>query len=74
MPAVEPGFDLLRLSDDRSQSCAEVGRIARLLLTEIESKVADLGAAPPRAQAAYRPMRARTIDECRIIEALGPVA
>jgi DNA-binding transcriptional MerR regulator len=36
--------ELLRLSDDRSQSCAEVDRIARLHLIEVERKLADLAA------------------------------
>jgi hypothetical protein len=36
--------ELLRLSDDRSQSCAEVNRIAPSIFTEIERKEADLEA------------------------------
>ena len=35
---------LLRLADDRSQPCTEVDRIARLHLTEVERKLADLAA------------------------------
>src|SRR5262249_51257449 len=36
--------ELLRLSDDRDRSCAEVDRIARAHLTEVERKLADLAA------------------------------
>jgi DNA-binding transcriptional MerR regulator len=36
--------ELLRLSDDRSQSCAEVDRIAQVHPAEVERKLSDLQA------------------------------
>ena len=36
--------ELLRLSDDRDRSCADVDRIARVHLMEVERKLADLSA------------------------------
>jgi Cu(I)-responsive transcriptional regulator len=66
--------DLLRLSDDRDQSCAEVDRIARLHLTEIEHKVADLEALRHELRQLIDQCGHGTIGDCRIIEALAPVA
>ena len=72
--SIEEVRELLRLSDDRSQSCAEVDRIARLHLTEIERKVADLGALRRELKQLIDQCGHGTIDECRIIEALAPIA
>jgi Cu(I)-responsive transcriptional regulator len=66
--------ELLRLSDDRSQSCAEVDRIARLHLAEIERKVADLEALRHELRQLIGQCGHGTIGDCRIIEALAPVA
>jgi DNA-binding transcriptional MerR regulator len=66
--------ELLRLSDDRGQSCAEVDRIARLHLTEIERKVADLEALRHELRQLIDQCGHGTIGDCRIIEALAPVA
>src|ERR1700722_12802643 len=49
--------ELLRLSDDRTQSCAEVDRIARLHLDEVERKLADL--------TALRVELRQLIDQCQ---------
>ena len=65
---------LLRLSDDRSQSCAEVDRIARLHLGEVERKIADLTALGGELRQVIGQCRQGTIAECRIIEALGPAS
>jgi hypothetical protein len=54
--------------------CAEVDRIARLHLTEIERKLADLGAHRRELKQLIDQCGHATIDECRIIEALAPVA
>lgn len=64
--------DLLRVSDDRGQSCAEVDRIARLHLTEIERKVADLGALRHKLRQLIDQCGHGTISDCRTIEALAP--
>jgi len=65
--------ELLRLSDDRSQSCADVDRIARVHLIEVERKLADLAALGAELRQLVDQCRHGTIAECRIIEALAPV-
>ena len=64
--------ELLRLSDDRSQPCAEVDRIARLHLTEVERKLADLAALRAELEQLIGQCQHGTVAECRIIEALAP--
>src|ERR671938_168383 len=64
---------LLQLSDDRSQSCAEVYRIARLHLTEVERKLADLAALRTELRQLIDQCQHGTIANCRIIEALAPI-
>ncbi len=66
--------ELLRLSDDRGQSCADVDRIARLHLIEVERKLADLRALRAELRQLLEHCQHGTIAECRIIEALAPVA
>jgi Cu(I)-responsive transcriptional regulator len=66
--------ELLRLSDDREQSCADVDRIARLHLTEVERKLSDLKALRAELRQMVNQCQHGTIAECRIIEALAPVA
>ena len=65
---------LLRLADDRSQSCAEVDRIARGHLIEVERKLADLAALRAELRQLVDQCKHGTIAECRIIEALAPGA
>jgi len=65
--------ELLRLSDDREQSCADVDRIARLHLTEVERKLSDLKALRAELRQMVDQCQHGTIAECRIIEALAPV-
>jgi Cu(I)-responsive transcriptional regulator len=65
---------LLRLSDDRDQSCAQVDSIARTHLADIERKIADLEALRGELNGLIRQCRHGTIDECRILEALAPRA
>lgn len=65
---------LLRLSDDRDQSCAEVDRIARLHLSEVERKLADLTALGAKLRQMIDQCQHDTVAECRIIEALAPAA
>ncbi|PZR93600.1 MAG: MerR family transcriptional regulator [Hyphomicrobiales bacterium] len=65
--------DLLRMSSQEDQPCAEVNRISGEHLTEIERKVADL----TRLADELRRINARcqgsgTVADCRIIEALSP--
>lgn len=65
--------ELLRLSDDQGQSCADVDRIARIHLIEVERKVADLTALGSKLRQLIDKCQHGTIAECRIIEALAPV-
>jgi DNA-binding transcriptional MerR regulator len=64
--------ELLRFSDDRDQPCAEVDRIARLHLAEIERKVTDLEALGAELRQVIVQCGHGTIAECRILEALSP--
>jgi Cu(I)-responsive transcriptional regulator len=65
--------ELLRLSDDRSQPCAEVDRIARLHLAEVERKLADLAALRTELEQLISRCQHGTVAECQIIGALAPV-
>lgn len=64
--------ELLRLSDDRDQSCAEVDRIARHHLIEVERKLSDLKALRAELRQMVDHCQHGTIAACRIIEALAP--
>jgi Cu(I)-responsive transcriptional regulator len=66
--------ELLRLSDDRDRSCADVDRIARVHLMEVERKLADLSALRVELRQLIEQCQHGTIAECRIIEALAPCA
>lgn len=63
---------LLKLSDDRSQDCANVDRIAREHLGEVERKLADLEALRRELNALIDSCDGGSVAQCRIIEALGP--
>ena len=63
---------LLDLADDRTQSCAEVDRIANLHLKEVDRKIADLVSLGGELRGLIDKCRHGTIAECRILEALGP--
>lgn len=65
--------DLLRMSSQEDQPCAEVNRISAEHLTEIEGKIADL----TRLADELRRINGRCqgsglIANCRIVEALSP--
>jgi len=66
--------DLLRLSDDRERPCAEVDHIARAHLAEVERKLADLTSLRAELRQLIDQCRHGTVADCRIIEALAPVA
>lgn len=65
---------LLGLSDDRSCDCAGIDRIANQHLREVDRKIADLRALRRELKAVIDSCDGGTVAECRIIEALGPVA
>lgn len=62
---------LLRLSDHREQSCAEVDRIATSQLAEVDRKISDLTALRNELSDLIGQCRHGTIAECRIIEGLA---
>ncbi len=64
---------LLKLSDDRDQSCAEVDGIARAHLAEVDRKITDLTALRQELNGIIGQCGNGTVAECRIIEALSPV-
>jgi Cu(I)-responsive transcriptional regulator len=64
--------ELLRLSDDRDQSCADVDMITRAHLAEVERKLADLAALGAELRQLIDQCQRGTVAECRIIEALAP--
>lgn len=66
--------ELLRLSDDRERPCAEVDHIARAHLAEVERKLADLAALRVELRQVIDQCQRGTVAQCRIIEALAPVA
>jgi Cu(I)-responsive transcriptional regulator len=63
---------LLSLSDDRGKSCAEVDEIARAHLETVEQKIADLTALKRELSSIISQCDQGTIEDCRILEALGP--
>ncbi|MCQ4633442.1 helix-turn-helix domain-containing protein [Shinella sp. CPCC 100929] len=64
--------ELLRLSDDRSQSCAAVDDIAKLHRTEVERKISDLLSLKTELDRIIDTCRCGTVADCRIIESLSP--
>lgn len=65
---------LLRLADDRSAPCGEVDAIASAHVAEIDRKLADLQALRGELVRRLEICSGSTIADCRIIEALAPVA
>jgi Cu(I)-responsive transcriptional regulator len=64
--------ELLTLSDDKAQSCEAVDGIARVHLTEIDRKVADLKALRSELSRVLNSCSHGTVADCKIIETLGP--
>lgn len=64
--------ELLTLSDDKAQSCEAVDTIARVHLTEIDRKVADLSALREELDRVIGSCRHGTVADCKIIESLAP--
>jgi Cu(I)-responsive transcriptional regulator len=70
--SLEQVRELLRLADDRDQSCEAVDRVACEHLEEVERKIADLQALRRELQDLIGQCRHGTVAECRILEALAP--
>ena len=67
--------DLLALSSQQNQECAEVDRITAQHLTEIEQKIADLTRLADELRRISKCCQGKgLIADCRIIEALSPDA
>lgn len=64
--------ELLALADDKSRPCSAVDEIAMRHLEEIDAKIADLGKMRMELSRMLSTCQQGTIDDCRIIETLGP--
>lgn len=64
--------DLLALADDRDQPCEAVDALARIHLSQIERKIADLSALRAELDRVIGSCSRGTVGDCRIIETLGP--
>lgn len=63
---------LLRLSDDRDQSCKAVDEIANEHRAEVERKIRDLQALKAELDNIIDQCSCVTVADCRIIESLSP--
>ncbi|WP_269208710.1 MerR family DNA-binding protein [Acetobacter aceti] len=63
---------LLSLTDQGTQDCKTVDRIARDHMAEIERKIADLIALRHELSTMIESCCGGSISDCRIIEALSP--
>lgn len=66
--------ELLRLSSQKNEDCAEVDRITAQHLTEIEQKISDLKRLAKELRRLNSCCQGGIIADCRIIEALSPEA
>ena len=66
--------ELLTLADDTNQPCEAVDRIARIHLSQIDRKIADLSALRTELDRVISSCRHGTVGNCKIIETLGPRA
>jgi Cu(I)-responsive transcriptional regulator len=66
--------ELLDLADDGSRDCAAVDEIARRHLADVESKLADLARLRERLSRLVSSCAGGAVDDCRILEALGPAS
>jgi Cu(I)-responsive transcriptional regulator len=64
--------DLLRLSDDRKRSCAEIDELARAHLADVDSKLVDLVELRRVLHQLIDQCQHGTVADCRIIQALAP--
>lgn len=72
--AIDEVRQLLDLSEDAARPCAAVDAMARTQLDAVDRKIADLKALRRELSGLLDQCRSDTIADCRIIEALGPVA
>jgi len=72
--SIEKIRTLLHLADQKEQSCETVDAIAREHLADVERKLADLTALRRELGSLIGQCHRGTIAECRILEALAPMA
>jgi Cu(I)-responsive transcriptional regulator len=72
--SLDAGRDLLRLSDDRKRSCADIDKLACVHLAEVENKLVDLVELSRVLRQLIDQCQRGTVAECRIIQALAPHA
>lgn len=63
--------ELLKFVDKPDQSCAQVDRVARDVLADVEAKVARLEALRAELQRMLRQCRHGRVSDCRIIQVLA---
>ena len=63
---------LIELTEDRGRSCSEVDALARRNLDDVEAKISDLVALRHELSNLIEQCGRGTVDDCRILEALGP--
>jgi Cu(I)-responsive transcriptional regulator len=66
--------DLLRLSDDRKRSCAEIDELARAHLADVDNKLVDMVELRRVLHQLIDQCQHGTVADCRIIQALAPRA
>lgn len=64
--------ELLDLAGDGSRDCAAVDEIAGRHLAEVKRKLEDLGRLSDRLSRLIASCAGGSVDDCRILEALGP--
>jgi DNA-binding transcriptional MerR regulator len=76
--AREPGFGveqvrtLVALAEDKSRDCAEVDRLSRSHLEEVERRIADLQRLRRALRKIIGDCRSGSVAECRILHVLQP--
>lgn len=70
--AIKQIRELLGLADQKMRSCKAVDEIARAHLADVDRKLADLASLRGELEIIIRQCDCGTINDCRIIEALGP--
>ena len=63
--------ELLSLSDHDDEPCEDVDNLVRRQLSEVDSKIADLGALRDELEHMLKSCRADRIGECLIVESLA---
>jgi DNA-binding transcriptional MerR regulator len=68
---LEPVRELLRLVDEKGQSCARVDGVAQDVLSDVEAKIARLEALRAELKRMLHLCRRGRVDQCRVVEVLA---